>query len=154
MILARLASSKESVVIPPEWTEGLARLLNEAYKKECKQKGRYFDVWGQVFSEELLVIVSYLSEKNEADAPIALFLSCDQSQMTNEQKVKETQANFMDLSGLFFDEIFSQDEWHEFEPTWQEVTHNHQNYFYKISRENINLTLDANKLLGDDFEEI
>jgi hypothetical protein len=154
MILARLPSSDKGTVIPPDWTEGLSRLLNEAYSKECKQKGRYFDVWGQIFDEELLVIVSYLSEKNEADSPIAVFLSCSPEQMSDEKKVKETQANYMDLAGLFYDEVFSQDEFMEFEPNWQEVTHNQQNYFYKISRENINLTLDANALLGDDFEEI
>ncbi|MGC4057723.1 MAG: hypothetical protein QM743_06315 [Chitinophagaceae bacterium] len=37
---------------------------------------------------------------------------------------------------------------------WQEVTHKNQNYFYKLSRENVNLTLEANRLLGEEFEDI
>lgn len=153
-MLARKKSSKNGKSVPQDWLEGLARLLNEAYKTECKQNGRYFDVYGQIYQEELLLVVSYLSEQDEYLAPISCFLSCGPDQIGDEKKVKETQQNFIDIVGLFFDEIFATDEWDEFEPTWQEVTHKHQTYYYKISRENINLTLEANKLLGDDFEDV
>jgi hypothetical protein len=154
VMLARKKTSKNGKPIPQDWSEGVARLLNETYKVECKQNGRYFDVYGQVFPEELLCVVSYLSEKDEYLAPVTLFLSCEPDQIQNENKVKETQKNFIDLAGLFFDEIFSSEEWDEFEPNWQEVTHKNQNYFYKISRENINATLEADKLLGPDFEDV
>lgn len=151
-MLARNKKSKSGKVIPQDWSEGLSRLLNETYKSEAKKQDRYFDVYGQIFSEELLVIVSWLSEKDEYIAPVTLFLSCDPDQMNSEKKVKETQENFVALAGLFFDEIFSDEEWNEFEPVWQEVSHNNQNYWYKITRENINATLEANKLLGEDFD--
>ncbi len=85
---------------------------------------------------------------------MTLFLSSEPDQIAIEEKVKETQKNFIDLVGLFFDEIFADGEWNEFEANWQEVTHKNQNYFYKISRENISATLEANKLLGPDFEDI
>lgn len=150
-MLARKASSKSGKSIPQDWQEGLNRLLNETYEKECKEHKRYFDVYGQIFPEELLVAVSWLSEADEYTAPITCFLSCEADQISNEQKVKETQKNFIDVTGLFFDEIFADPEWSEFEPVWQEVTYKNQNYFYKLSRENINLTLEANKLLGEDF---
>jgi hypothetical protein len=150
-MLARSKKSKSGKVIPLDWSEGLARLLNETYKRECKDQNRYFDVYGQIYSEELLVVCSWLSEKDEHLAPITLFLSCDPDQMNSEKKVKETQEHFIELIGLFFDEIFSSEEWDSFEPAWQEVTHKHQNYWYKITRENINATLEADKLLGDDF---
>lgn len=152
-MLARKKSSKNGKSIPQDWIEGLARLLNETYKTECQQNGRYFDVLGQIYPEELLVVVSYLSEKDEYLAPVTCFLSCEPDQMKDEKKVQETQQHFIDIVGLFFDEIFADSEWDEFEPSWQEVTHKHQNYFYKISRENVNLTLEANKLLGPDFED-
>ncbi len=153
-MLARKKSSKNGKTLPPDWAESLNRLLNESYKTECKQNGRYFDVYAQVFPEELLLIVSYLSEKDEYSAPISLFLSSEPEQIASEEKVKETQKNFIDLAGLFYDEIFSDEEWNSFESIWQEVSHKGQTYFYKITRENINATLEANKLLGDDFEVI
>jgi len=153
-MLARKKTSKQGKNIPQDWSESLSRLLNETYKAVCDKNKRYFDVYGQIYSDELLVIVSYLSEASESTAPITLFLSCDPYQMANEEKLKETQSAYVDLSGLFFDEIFSSEDWSEFEPDWQEVTHKKHNYWYKITRENINLTLEANKLLGDDFEDV
>lgn len=152
-MLARKKTSKKGKNLPQDWLESLSRLLNESYKRECSQNGRYFDVYGQVYGEELLLIVSYLSEKDEYLSPVTLFLSSEPDQIANEEKVKETQKNFIDVVGLFFDEIFADDEWDEFEPNWQEVTHKHQNYFYKLSRENINLSLEADKLLGEEFSE-
>ena len=70
-MLARSKKSKSGKVIPLDWSEGLARLLNETYKRECKDQNRYFDVYGQIYSEELLVVCSWLSEKDEHLAPIA-----------------------------------------------------------------------------------
>ena len=153
-MLARKKTSKQGKSIPQDWLESLSRLLNDTYKSECKQNGRYFDVYGQIYSEELLLVISYLSEKDEYLAPITVFLSAEPDQISNPDKVNDTQKNFIDLAGLFFDEIFADDEWNDFEPTWQEVTHKNQNYFYKVSRENINATLEANRLLGDEFEDI
>ncbi len=151
-MLGRKPTSKNGTSIPSDWLESLARLLNEGYKDECKQHGRYFDVYGQIYDEELLLVVSWLSEKDEYLAPITCFLSCEPAHIQNESKVKETQQNFIDVVGLFFDEIFSNEEWDEFEPNWQEVNYKHETYFFKLSRENINLTLEANRLLGPDFD--
>lgn len=153
MIIGRKSTSKKGKPIPVEWIEGLSRLLNESYKTELKKADRYFDVYGQIFPEELLVVVSYLSEKEPHLAPIACFLSCGPEQMETEKRVKETQNDYMDLAGLFFDEIFASEDWNEFEPNWQEVTYKNQTYFYKLSRENINLTLEADALLGPDFDD-
>ena len=152
-MLARKSSSKTGKSIPQDWLESLSRLLNESYKNECKDQGRYFDVYGQIYQEELLLVVSWLSEGDEYVAPVACFLSCETEHITDEKKVKETQANFIEVVGLFFDEIFASSQWDEFEPNWQEVNFKQQNYFFKLSRENINLTLEANKLLGEHFDE-
>lgn len=152
-MFARKTNSKNGTSIPQDWLESFARLLNETYKKECDQLKRYFDVYGQIYSEELLLIVSWLSEENEALSPIACFLSCEKEDMNDEKKVKETQNNYIEVVGLFFDEIFSNSEWDQFEPNWQEVSFKGHTYFFKLSRENINLTLEANRLLGPEFLE-
>jgi hypothetical protein len=153
-MLGRKKNSKLAKPFPTEWTEGFNRILNETYKVETIQSDRYFDVYGQISEEELLLIVSYLSEKDEYESPMTLFLSSDRDKDMNEEKIKETQKSLIDIVGLFFDEIFSDSEWNEFEPNWQEVTHKKQNCYYKISRENINLTLEASRLLGPDFEDV
>lgn len=153
-MLARKKTSKQGNSLPTDWIEGLSRLLNETYKNECKLQSRYFDVYGQVYPEEFLLIISYISEKDEYESPTTLFLSSEPSHISTQEDVKETQKNFIDLIGLFFDEVFSNKEWNEFEPNWQEVSQKNQKYFYKISREDINATLEANRLLGDEFKDI
>ena len=152
-MFARKTNSKNGKSIPQDWSESFSRLLNETYKKECDQSKRYFDVYGQIYSEELLLIVSWLSEEDVALSPIACFLSCEKEDMNDEKKVKDTQNNYIEVVGLFFDEIFSNNEWDQFEPNWQEVSLKSHTYFFKLSRENINLTLEANRLLGPEFLE-
>ncbi len=153
MMLARKSTWKSGKGASPDWLEGLGRLLNETYKSQCDQNGRYLDVYGQVYPSELLLVVTYLSEKEPTDTPISCFLSCEPEQIADEKSLIETQKNYIDLVGLFFDEIFAQEDWDEFEPSWQEVSYKNQTYYYKISRENIALTLKANELLGEDFDE-
>ena len=151
-MFARKASSKTGKSIPQVWLESLARMLDETYADQNKKHDRYFDVYGQIYAEELLLVVSWLPEKDTFSAPVTCFLSCEPEQMNDETKVKATQQSFIDVIGLFFDEVFATEDWAEFEPNWQEVSYKHENYFFKISRENISLSLEANKLLGEDFE--
>ena len=150
-MFARKTSSKNGKSIPQDWLVSFGILLNETYQSECEKHARTFDVYGQIYDEELLIVVSWISEKDEYIAPITCFLSCEPEQMKDGTKVKTTQMNFIDVVGIFFDEIFAADEWNEFEPNWQEVNYKQENYFFKLSRENVNLTLEANKLLGDEF---
>lgn len=153
-MLARKTSSKNGKPMPQDWLESLSRLLNETYGSECKKQDRYFDVYGQIFQEELLLVVSWLSEKDEYQSPITLFLSSDASHISDENKVKKTQEDYIAVVGLFFDEIFASEDFDGFEPNWQEVTYKSEVYFFKLTRENINLTLDANKLLGPEFDDL
>jgi len=153
-MFARKTGSKNGKSIPEDWLISLGILLNESYHDECVKHGRTFDVYGQIYAEELILAVSWLSEKDEYIAPITCFLSCEPDQMRDDKKVKSTQQNFIDVVGIFFDEIFASEEWAEFEPNWQEVIYKEETYFFKLSRENVRLTLEANKLLGEDFEEL
>ena len=150
-MLGRNEKSISGQNMPQDWLEGLSRLLNESYKNEVETHNRYFDIFGKIYEEELLLVVSWLSVKDQFELPIACFLSCDAEQMNSEKKVKDTQDNFIELVGLFFDEIFASEDWSEFEPVWQPVTHKAENYWFKLSRENVNLTIEADRLLGEDF---
>jgi hypothetical protein len=150
-MFARKSKSKNGKSLPQDWIESFSRLLNESYKKECQLQDRYFDVYGQIYPDELVITTSWLSEKDEYSAPITCFLSCEPDQIKDEKRLKETQSDYIDVVGLFFDEIFASSEWNEFEPNWQELKYKNHTYFFKLTRENINLTLEANKLLGDEF---
>lgn len=151
-MFSRKPGNQKGKSIPQDWLENLAGMLDETYAEQNNKHDRYFDVYGQIYETELLLVVSWLPKTDTLSAPITCFLSCEPDQMNDEAKAKKTQQSYVDVMGLLFDEIFSNDEWTDFEPNWQEVSYKHENYFFKISRENISLTLEANKLLGDDFD--
>ena len=106
-MLARKKTSKNGKNVPQDWSEGLGRLLNETYKTECKKNNRYFDVYTQIYPEELLLAVSYLSETDPGQTPITCYVSCEHDQINTEEKVKETLKNYIEIVSLFFDELTS-----------------------------------------------
>lgn len=146
-MLARKPDSTEGTLVPHEWTTSVADLLNGTYALECQKRDCVFDVYGQVFPSELLVIVSFIPTKTQTQAPVTCFLSSDTAQMTTPNERKKTQDLFIEIAGQFFDEIFANDNWSEWEPNWQEVEYDKHKYFYKLSRENIALTIEADRLL-------
>lgn len=154
-MLARLESSQNGKSFPSDWIEGLNRALNENYKNKCDKEKKYFDVYGLIYNKELLLIVSYLSEVHEMSPPVSLFLSHQRTQEDSqhenqEKKLKKVHDILIDLVGQFFDEIFQDSSDEEiFSPHWQTVPHQKNlEIFYKVSRENVAATLEANKILA------
>ena len=146
-MLARKETSIEGNLLPREWTTTVADLLNGTYAQECQNRERVFDVYGQAFPEELLVIVSFIAIKNSTEAPVTCFLSADSVSLSTPQELKKTQELFIEIAGQFYDEIFANENWTDWEPNWQEVEYGGKQYHYKISRENIALTIEADRLL-------
>lgn len=148
---ARYEQTEVPYIFPESWSRPLEELLAQVYSKQCKQAGRGFKTYAASFPGELLVIVSWMSLERIESAPITLLLSMDLTEQTaQEEKLKR----LVDCVGLFFDELIESDLMEEelfYEPMWVEKVERDLTFFYKISRENIALTLEANKLLGEQF---
>ncbi len=143
--------------LPRDWAESLAGLLNETYAAQCVARSRAFDVYGRVYPEELLVMVSFWDKNSPHEAPLTFSLSCDPGDIATPAKVKETQELYVEITGRFFDEVFASEEWDEWEPQWQEVRLKGYTFWYKMTRENVALTLEADRLLteaGFDPEDV
>jgi len=126
----RKKSLKPGLDLPEEWTQSVSDLLNETYEKECEARRRHFDVFGQILPEEMVVAAGFSNLENPTESAISIFLSCDLEPGLEPKKLKEIQATFVDLLGLFFDEIFSQSDWSEWEPMWQEVQYEGATFFH------------------------
>ncbi|MBY0516840.1 MAG: hypothetical protein K2P81_08035 [Bacteriovoracaceae bacterium] len=148
-MLERKPTSNPGKALPQEWLESVSLVLNETYAEQCVAHKRQFDVFGRLYPQELLVIIGFLPKESTNESAVSCFLSCDFQEIETPQKVKETQANFMDVAGLFYDEYFANSEWSDWEPQWQEVEWKGKKYFYKMTRENIRLTLEADRLLRE-----
>lgn len=145
-----LGRYKDSLVesgssLPAEWTESLVRVLTESYFKQSEKDNCFFDVYGKVFDQEFVVIISYIHHEDQMASPISVFISHDH--LEDSKKMKQALANLVDLSGHIFDDIFSIEDWNGYIPNWTENKFNENTFHYKITRENISLTLQAEEIL-------
>lgn len=146
-MLNRKPSATPGKALPQDWIDSVSELLDRTYEKECDARSRQFDVYGQIYPHELFVVISLLPKDSASEGAISCFLSCEPADIATAQKVKETQSAYVDIAGLFFDEIFANPEWNEWEPQWQEVEWKDKKFWYKLTRENVRLTLEADQLL-------
>ena len=127
--------------LPDTWKEDINQLLENTYKKD---KDSFFQIHTELYPSELVLIVSIMPNEI-GEASVSCFVSSD----TDKKKDTKKQLDSMlDLCGVFLDSYFKDpDHWSDWEPTWQKTNHNDQDFFYKITRENISLSLEAELLL-------
>lgn len=139
----RKAQESAGKAIPHEWQEEVQKLLNLNFGDQLKDRKYFFDTLGRIFQDELLLIVS-LSPDNPALPAVSCFISMDNP---TEKTVKKFLDTMLDFAGDFFETYFDTPDWSEYSPRWLELEYNNQDLFYKVTRENISLTLKAEELL-------
>lgn len=145
-MLGRYEENTVGKPLPNEWQEDFVAVINEAYHAKAEAAGRFFDVYGAIYDREFVVISSYIHKEDQLAAPITLFISHDI--ITDEKKMKKALKDVVNLAGLIWDDILATDEWNDFVPNWTENDFNGNQFHYKITRENISLTLQANEILA------
>lgn len=131
--------------LPQEWTESFVKVLTETYFEQSEKDNRFFDVYGMTFENEFVVIISYIHHEDHLASPISVFISHDIE--SDSIKMKKVLDSLVNLGGHIFDDIFSVENWGDFHPNWTENEFNTNKFFYKITRENIGLTLQAEEIL-------
>ena len=139
---SELAEGKD---LPEEWAESVTRILTEAYYQQSEDDNSFFDVYGRIFEKEFIVVVSYVKHDQLEASPKTLFVSHDV--LENSKTFKKALEDIVDYVGLVFDDIFSQEDWSEYNANWTENDYKGHKFFYKITRENISLTLQAEEIL-------
>ena len=46
--------------LPEEWTEALTKTLTETYFEQSEKDNCFFDVYGEIYNKDFVVVVSYL----------------------------------------------------------------------------------------------
>lgn len=137
--------SNETKKIPNDWLESFTKVLTEAYFDQSEKDNSFFDVYGEIYEKEFVVIVSYIHHKEQSKSPISIFISHDI--ISNEKEFEKALKKLVNFTGLILDDIFSQDEWNDYINVWTENDFEGHQYFYKITRENISLSLQAEEFL-------
>ena len=146
-MFGRLIESENPTFLPSEWQENFIRVLTEAYADQADKDGKLFDVQGLIYPKEFVVIVSYMDQNDDYAAPITLFISHDI--IEDQKQMKKALQNVSDLVGEIFDDIFATKDWNDYTPDWTENPFRENVFYYKVTRENITLSLQAEQLLKD-----
>jgi len=146
----RIESDAVGTQLPNEWANQFKQTLLKIYGDKCLKDDKTFEIYAFTYPEEVLLIVSYVSF-DKYTAPTTLFLSTD---LNNQSKPEKTLDALCDTVGVFFDHYFgsesSNDEiFDEYIHEWSEEEISGYKIFYKINRENIALSIEASKLLGE-----
>lgn len=145
-----LEEVKEKKTLPHEWLEEFTKTLNTVYDQKLTDENRFFDVYGEIYEKEFVVIISYIHRQDQMAAPVSLFISHDN--LEDSKKFKAALKDLVNLAGEIFDDIFSKEDWSDYNSNWTENKYHNSTFFYKITRENISLTLQAEALLNKDIE--
>ena len=133
--------------IPSEVLKSINSLINETFEKSLMNKGLELETYGEIYENEIILIFSLVQTKDKSLNTISLFISDD---LTPETKI-EKKINYLINSSSEFFEILTNSSTSDtneiYSPRWQKTELEGDNFFYKISRENIKLTIEANKLL-------
>lgn len=132
--------------IPLEWQEDVQKLLALNFEENLKGKKYFFDTHGRIFQDELLLVIS-LAPDDPALTPVTCFLSMDNP---TEKTVKKFLDSMLNFAGDFFESYFDDNDWNDYSPRWLEVEYQGNTLYYKVTRENIALTLKAEELLKGD----
>ena len=139
-----VSASKTRKLLPQEWTDELASTLNEVYAERLKERESFFDVYGEIYDQEFVVIASMMHEKDNTVAPISIFVSHDI--VDDQKKYQKVLKNLVDLIGAIVDDVITQEHC-EYVANWTENKFKGDTFYYKITRENISLTLQAEAIL-------
>jgi len=145
-MLARLEHAVEGADLPDEWKEELQDILESTYQDQRIAQNKNFFVYGKIYSNELLLIVSLYSKDDPTAIPTSCFLSADMQEKSPARKILNA---LVDATGIFLDSYFQDENWDEYQVQWTKEETKKVSFYYKVTRENIPLTLEANELLKE-----
>lgn len=137
-------------VLPNEWNEALVKELSEVYKDQAIQDNSFFDVYGEFFTKELTLVISYLDHANLTAAPHTLKISAETN--LDDPKLKNILSSVIKLASSILDDTFSGSQIIWETTDWIHNPFDGQNLYYQLSRENLSLSIQAEKILQSEIE--
>lgn len=148
-MLSRKDHQENAIHLPDEWKTKVVELLLSIYGEKFDREQYEFQVHGMSYPTEVILTVSLVDKKDANTAPVTYHVSAD---LDKGIKVDKLLDKLVDSIGIFFDQYFEDSEWNDFFNKWEETEFKGDKIYYKITRENIGLSLLADQILeGKDF---
>jgi hypothetical protein len=148
---ARKHHDSEGVELPIDFKVEFESLLEDTFSDKKPNNDYIFEVFGKIYPDEILLMVCFFHADNLGRIPVSCFISADVDE-NNAQRPHKILSMMVDLTGKFFDEYFAEEEFEDFEPNWQPTEFKNQQFYFKVTRENIALSLQADELLKGDID--
>lgn len=143
-MFSRLNPETSGTVIPAAIVQELEETLERTYREKMSDE-QNFIVYGELFPKEVLLAASLYYPNMGSKNPVTFAISAD---LTKENDFNEKMVHtLIDCVGVFFDQYFQTPDWNDYNPQWVEDEFNKQKFFYQISRENLYLFQETQKLL-------
>lgn len=133
--------------LPQSWNDNALDLLNEVFADKFLMFQQKPLLFGRIYSNELLIILSILDARFEDKAPLTCFFSFDVLDDTA-KKIPSIINNLVDAMGVILDDYFNHPDEMDYSGSWTHETFGQTTFYLRISRENIESTLKANELLN------
>ena len=145
-MFSRIKNTSPSL-LPEELINAINSIINDSFGEQFSNKNLMLSSYGEMYENEIVLILSLIGHLN--DTSISLFMSDEIDEKTN---LKDKIDQLVNSSSEFFEKfIHGTDEeiLDMYTSDWQKADFPAADFYYKISRENIQLTIQANKLLGE-----
>ena len=153
-MLSRKEQTLSANFFPRKWTAEVKNLLEGLYKPQCDVRDLYIEVYALTYPDELLLAVSLLDKENEVTIPVTYMASADLAEKENPE---DTLNLLVDSIGFFFENFFASTESTDVDETiyssnWEKSKVKNKEFHYKITRENVGMSLAADALLSQTEE--
>ena len=139
-VLSRHNEEMDGVDLPMEWLDELTHAVKSTYGNTLQSNGYEIKTFGELFKGEVCVAFSLSSNSG----CITLIISVD---LDPKKEPKDLLDKAINHSSEFFDLIINSEGEDVFQPNWVKSELTGSDFYFKITREDISLTIEANKLL-------
>lgn len=144
---SRDLTNEKHVLIPGKDLSRFKKAVEEAYTEYFIQRSLDFELHGFLYPKEFVLNICIFSPKDLNITPTSLFCSVDLKDESPSEKIINT---IVDYIGIFLDEFFQVDSWEDYFQRWESEDFKGQKLHYRITRENVILSLKAEELLNQD----
>lgn len=142
---SRDLTKEKSIKIPGDDLLNLKNIIEETYQANFIQRNLDFEIYGFIYPQEFVFSICIFNPKDLNATPTSFFCSVD---LTDEKPSEKILNSLADYTGVFLDDFFAQDDWEDYFQKWETEKFKDLDIHYKITRENILLSMKAEELLN------
>ncbi len=135
---------------PKEWRDQTAISFGAYFENHPIQNDHTFEAFGFHHLDETVIIIS-LVPFSEISSPISLFISKDlnEKERNSEREFNKAKDSILDVVGMIMKDLLDDFDNFQYILNWTEYEFRKEKFFYKLTRENIDLTIKTEEILSE-----